>query len=227
MQVRELRSGGDDFLSIYGEGTTGDAGQQLSGLIDRVEQELSAAGLSLEDAVFHRLWARTREEREAIGAVRERRFAGNRRTASSSFIAASRLSGTGAVALEVVARRGASGATGDRRLVDFDPPRRYAHYMMSGHWLFLSGMAETGDSMEQRFARSMAEVDVALRKERMQWSNVLEATLFMERGKGTTDWLRDAFLAAAPVAIDRISAEYVDGLASTDKHLEIEIIARR
>lgn len=225
MQVRHLKWGGDDFVSIYGEGKTGEVGRQLAELLDRIETELAAAGLSLDDAVFHRLWSRTREGREEVGAVRERRFAGNRRTASSSFIAARRLAGPGDVALEVIARRASPGE--ERRLFDFEPPRRYAHYMVSGRWLFLSGMAETGDSMEQRFTRAMAELEVAMRTTSMGWGNVVEATLFMERGKGTLEWLRQSFLAAVPIAPDLIAAEYVDGLASTDKHLEIEIVARR
>lgn len=225
MQVQQVWWGGDAFVTVCGEGSAGDPGAEFARLIDRIEEALGEAGLSLDDAVFHRLWARSREDREAIGAVRESRFGGNRRTASSSFIAANRFSGAGAVALEVIARRARGGD--ERRLVDFDPPRRYAHFMLSGGWLFLSGMAETGNSMEQRFANSFAEVESGLRKAGMDWKNVLEAALFVERGQGTTAWLHDAFLAAVPLVPGRILVEYVDGLASTDKHLEIEIVARR
>lgn len=225
MQVRRCVSGGDDFVTIYGEGQSGSQGKQLADLLDRIESELAAAGLSLDDAVFHRLWLRSREGRDEIAEVRGSRFSGVRRTASSSFIAPGRFSGPGDVALEIIARAPHPGAV--RRLVDFDPPRRYAHYMTAGSWLFLSGMAEEGETIEVKFSKSLAQVEVALRRELLSWDAVTEATLFIERGCGTAEWLRDAFRAAVPVEPGRITIEDVDGLASTDKHLEIEIVARR
>ncbi len=48
-----------------------------------------------------------------------------------------------------------------RRIVDFDPPRRYAHYLCVDDWLFLSGMAEEGETMDLQFDRAFAQVQAA------------------------------------------------------------------
>jgi hypothetical protein len=61
----------------------------------------------------------------------------------------------------------------------------------------------------------------------MQWQDVVDVCLFIERGRGSAEWLSNAFQSAAPACAARIAVETVDGLASPGKHLEIEIIARR
>ena len=96
--------------------------------------------------------------------------------------------------------------------------------MVQDDWLFLSGMAEEADTMDGQFDKALAEVQAALDREGANWGQVTEATLFLERGRADLDWLRRRFLGAAPVLPPRISFEYVDGLASTPKHLEIEVI---
>jgi enamine deaminase RidA (YjgF/YER057c/UK114 family) len=225
MQVRHVWLAGERFLSIQAEARQGDAAEQFSHLIERIEAGLNEFQLTMDHAVFHRLWLRSRQVREAIADVRAKRFDGRRRTASSSFISEARFSGTGEIALELVVKW--DGDDQSRRIIDFDPPRRYAHYLSVGDWLFLSGMAEEADTLEEKFNRSMAEVERALAAERMDWKSVIAIQLFIEHGRGAADWLRHAFVSRAPHCAAPITVEAVDGLASTTKHLEIEIIARR
>jgi enamine deaminase RidA (YjgF/YER057c/UK114 family) len=225
MQVRHVWLAGERFLFIYGEGRQGDAAEQFSHLIDRIEVTLNEFRLSMDHAVFHRLWLRSRQGREAIADIRAKRFGGRSRTASSSFISEARLSGTGEVALELVVKW--DGDDQSRRIIDFEPPRRYVHYLGVGDWLFLSGIAEEADTLEEKFDKSLAEVERALAAERMDWREVIAIHLFIEHGRGEVDWIRNAFVSRAPNCAANITVEAVDGLASTSKHLEIEIIARR
>jgi enamine deaminase RidA (YjgF/YER057c/UK114 family) len=225
MQVRHVWLAGERFLFIYGEVTQGDPAERFSHLIERIEAALTEFQLTMDHAVFHRLWLRSRQGRETIADIRAQRFAGRRRTASSSFISEARFSGTGEIALELVVKWDGDDQT--RRIIDFEPPRRYAHYLTVGDWLFLSGMAEEADTLEEKFNRSMAEVERALAAERMDWQDVIAIHLFIEHGRGAVDWLRNAFVSGAPRCAAPITVEAVDGLASTSKHLEVEIIARR
>ena len=222
MQTKLLCWGGTKFLSLYGEGGRGSPSEQLETVILGFERALSSHGLALEDAVFHRLWARDRATRDGVNEPRARLLAGDRRTASSSFISADHIVSGNAVAMEMIAFK--AKAPKGRRLVDFTPPRRYAHYMVQDDWLFLSGMAEDAPTMDGQFDRAFAAVEAALAREKTDWSRVREANLFLERGKAETGWLEDRFKSAAQPLPPRITFEVVDGLASPEKNLEIEIV---
>ena len=114
-----------------------------------------------------------------------------------------------------------------RKIVTFDPPRRYAHYLAADDWLFLSGMAEEGDTMDVQFDKAFAQVQGALDLEGFTWADVCSASLFLQSGQATPDWMLERFRLAALVQPSVVSFELVDELANTPKHLEIEIIARR
>ena len=215
---------GTELVGLYGEGTSGAPSQQLEDLVQRCWTALGAHSLAAGDVVFTRLWMRDRADAAGLAEVRERVLRGPARSASSSFYSHDHFIGSGAVALELFAFRAVVPQT--RRIVDFVPARRYAHYMMQDDWLFLSGMAEEGDSMDQQFDRAFAEVQKALEMESLTWRNVTEATLFLERGRADIEWFRKRMVGAV-TSPPRMSFEYVDGLATPTKNLEIEIIAHR
>lgn len=215
---------GTELVSLYGEGTSGTPAQQLEDLVQRSWTALGAHGLAAGDVVFTRLWMRDRNDASGLAEVRERVLRGPARSASSSFYSHDHFIGNGAVALELFAFRAAVPQT--RRIVDFTPARRYAHYMMQDNWLFLSGMAEEGDTMDQQFDKAFAEVQRALDLEKLTWRDVTEATMFLERGRADIEWFRKRFVGAVK-PLPRMSFEYVDGLATPTKNLEIEIIAHR
>lgn len=223
MQAKLLCWGETDLLCLYGEGGKGTPEAQLEGLILGFDKTLRGHGLGLEDAVFHRLWARDRSVRDGINEARGRLLSKDRRTASSSFISAGRIVSASAVALEMIAFKAKRPQS--RRLVDFTPPRRYAHYLVQDDWLFLSGMAEDAPTIDGQFDKAFAQVEAALRREKTGWGRVREATLFLERGKAELRWLEDRFRQAARPLPPRVTIEVVDGLASPEKNLEIEVIA--
>ena len=69
------------------------------------------------------------------------------------------------------------------------------------------------------------DVPVGHGREKTHWSSVTEITIFLERGHGSVGWLRERLANALPFA-GRVTVIPVDGLASTDKHIEIEAVAR-
>jgi enamine deaminase RidA (YjgF/YER057c/UK114 family) len=223
MQAKLITIGGTDFVHLSGCGSGGTADQQIGVLIGEAEKALAAQGMALDNAVLHRIFAADRESREGIYETRARLLAGTKRTASSSFIAPAKLVPGARIALEMIAFRPKDPKS--RRIVEFDPPRRYAHYVIQDRWMFLSGMAEGGNNMDAQFARSLRVIETALGREKTNWSSVTEITIFLERGHGSVGWLREKLANALPFA-GRVTVVPVDGLASTDKHIEIEAVAR-
>lgn len=213
------------LVSLYGEGRHGHTpAVQLTDVFGRLDRQLREAGLSLENAVRHRLWTRDRRTRDETNEMRASLISGNRRCATSSFISRDIFAGDGDVAVELIAQIPA--AIPHRRLVDFEPARRYAHYLIQDGLLFLSGMAEEGATLDAQFGNAFHEVTRAMRIENIAWDAVLSASLFIERNFENPAWLLERFRTAAPVAVPYVECTVVDGLASPGKHLEIEITAK-
>jgi enamine deaminase RidA (YjgF/YER057c/UK114 family) len=223
--MKQITWAGHSLVSLYGEGTHGQtAAEQLADVFGRLEQQLKASGLSLENAVRHRLWTRDRQSREESNEIRPKLVSGDRRCATSSFISSDIFAGNGDVAVELIAQVPAT--TPHRRLVDFDPPRRYAHYIVQDGLLFLSGMAEEGATLDAQFDNAFREVVRAMTAENVAWDAVLSASMFIEKGQQQPAWLLERFRAAVPVTVPYVECTPVDGLATPSKHLEIEITAR-
>jgi len=87
-------------------------------------------------------------------------------------------------------------------------------------------MAEPGATLDAQFDNAFGQVMAAMQREKVAWPDVLSASLFIERGHGEPQWLLERFRAAAGADLPFVECEPVDGLASIDKHLEIEITAR-
>lgn len=222
-RVKHLYMGGQPFVSLCGEAQEDTPSKQLESIVQGCWKALDELGLCETDVVFTRLWMGDRSSTEGLSGARERLLRGRARAASSSFYSADHIVSGSGIALEMLAFRAESPSS--RRLVDFSPPRRYAHYMMQDGWLFLSGMAEEGDSLDDQFTRSLTQVSLALEQEQGSWRDVVKTTLFLEKGQGSREWLQQRFISSVSPRSPQFSIEMVDGLATTSKHLEIEIIA--
>lgn len=214
-----------ELWRLSGEGQAGLSPlEQLAALVDDCAALLESRDLALENLVHQRLWLRDRATRAEIDEPRRILLGDARRGASSSFISAARFAEGGDVALDLLVQRPV--AQGTRRLVDFAPPRRYAWYLLQDGWQHFSGMAEPGTSLVLQFDAACGEIERGLAAEGRGWTALTEARLFLQRGKGDEVWLRQAFARRSGLAPARIAFDWVDGLASTDKHLEIEAVAR-
>lgn len=228
-QVRRIYLRGGEIVVTRAAGSGGDLGgdpgAQLEQAVADCRAALAQEGLSHGDVALTRLWMSDRDSGAKLNEARERLLRGPFRSASSSFFSHQRMSEGGNVAIEFYAVR--PHAAGGRHIVDFDPPRRYAHYLADGDWLFLSGMAEEGETMDIQFDRAFAQVEAALARARFAWKDVCSASLFLQRGTAESGWLLDRFARAAPAEPPVVTFEIVDELANTPKHLEIEVIAKR
>ena len=214
-----------ELWRLSGEGQAGLAPlEQLAGLVDDCAALLAGQELALENLVHQRLWLRDRAMRAEIDAPRRILLGDARRAASSSFFSATRFAKGGDVALDLLVQRPVD--RGSRRLVDFIPPRRYAWYLLQDGWQHFSGMAETAANLSMQFDAACGEIERGLIVEGRDWAALTEAHLFLERGRGDEAWLRRAFAMRSGLAPSRIVFDWVDGLASIDKHLEIEAVAR-
>lgn len=223
--IRRIYLRGAEITVVSAGGASGEPGAQLESVVETCRAALAEEGLSNTDVALSRLWMRDRDSAAALNDQRERLLRGEFRSASSSFFSRQRMSGEGVVAVEFYAVRPLDSST--RKIVTFDPPRRYAHYLAVDDWLFLSGMAEEGDTMDTQFDKAFAQVQSALDLEGVTWADVCSASLFLQRGKAAPDWMLERFRSAAPVLPHVVTFEVVDELANTPKHLEIEVIARR
>ena len=137
-KIRRIYLQGGEITLVSAEGASGAPGKQLESVVAACRAALAEEGLSNVDVALSRLWMRDRESAAALNDERERLLRGEFRSASSSFFSRQRMSGEGVVAVEFYAVRPLDRST--RKIVTFDPPRRYAHYLAVDDWLFLSGM---------------------------------------------------------------------------------------
>ncbi len=224
-ELKRMYLRGREIIHVSAGGASGEPGKQLESVVEACRAALSEEGVSNVDVALSRLWMRDRQSAAALDSERDRLLRGEFRSASSSFFSRQRMSGEGVVAVEFYAVRPLDRST--RKIVTFDPPRRYAHYLSIDDWLFLSGMAEEGDTMDIQFDKAFAQVQSALDLEGVSWGDVLSASLFLQRRKATPDWMLERFRQAAPVQPQIVTFEVVDELANTPKHLEIEVIVQR
>ena len=151
--------GGEIFYASSTVGA-GSPGAQLDQAVTECREALAAEGLSASDLALVRLWMNDRDSAAQLDSVRDSLLRKAHRAASSSFFSRNRMAKDGVVAVEFYAVRPRDPSS--RRIVDFDPPRRYAHYLCVDDWLFLSGMAEEGETMDLQFDRAFTQVQARL-----------------------------------------------------------------
>jgi enamine deaminase RidA (YjgF/YER057c/UK114 family) len=226
IDVTQQRFRGLTTWELIGEGQAGSPAEQTQQLLTDIGHACETLGGSLSDLVFIRFWMRSRGISNDVRAVRRKLIDDKERTASSSFFSTSVFKGSGDVRIDALYCPDHRNSV--RKPVEFDPPRRYLHYLARGNGLFTSGMAEAGVSVEEQCQKNLAWLDEALQAEGFQWSNVCQLNLFRERGQ-SIDWapVLSALATRNDPEATIITLFDVDGLASPDKHLEIELIATR
>jgi len=226
IEARQQRFRGLTTWELTGEGQAGSPAVQTEQLLAEIGRECEAIGGGLSDLVFIRFWMRSRAISNEVRAVRRRLIDDKSRTASSSFFSTGVFHGSGDVRIDALYCRDNRNAV--RKPVEFHPPRRYLHYLARENGLFTSGMAEPGANVEEQCRKNPGWLDSALQAENLQWSDVCELKLFRERGRGI-DWEPVLSMLASRYDPEAtiLTLSDVDGLASPEKHLEIELIATR
>lgn len=193
-------------------------------LLDRYSRELALLGLSLDDTVRTRLWARTSEDRVAASAERRSLLSGKARSSSSSYISRSHFHTNACVALDLLAlepsRRGS-----EKVVVEYDPPIAPPVYVGYNGMIFLSGVCLDEPTLEDAVSKTIAEIGMDLQRAGISWEHVVRIGNYVTRKHGLAHM--DQLLNEA-VPMDALRADYVsvDGHAKADSHVEIEVTAR-
>lgn len=224
MRKRVFQWLGREFISLSAEGRAGlGAAEEARDLFDRFDGELRGAGLSLENTVRTRLWARDGESRGLASAQRLKTLTGKARSVSASFIAPDRFDSEAKVALTLTAMRPTKPG-GEKVLKEYDPPASPLRYLISDSLVFLSGVTSHTGALTDQLAEVLPLIDGSLAEAGSSWARVVKVSCFLHRGQeleALKGLLRDAGRAAAP------GTEYafVHGYAAEGTLLEIEVTA--
>ena len=215
-----------DFTEISAEGRAGIAADAATAeLFGRIETELQAFGLSLDNTARIRVWGRDKDARTLATAARSKILSANRKAASSSFISSEWFDSNGTAGLELLAMR-PNNAIAERRAVDFEPARNYLCYLSYESVLFFSGFTSDAATLEEQVPDVLRTLANAYAASGVSWSNVVKLSIFLQRSQ-KLELLRNLLAQGPKLNIAEAEIILVDGFAGEKYLLEIEATAVR
>jgi len=131
---------GKEFIELSGEAkAAANATIEAQELFQRIDQELKAHGLSLDNTVRSRLWGRDRQSRDLGSTERVKILSGKARSASSSYIAPGHFDSSAKVALDLLAMR-PSQTSAAKRIVEYEPAIVPIRFLVYDSVVVLSGV---------------------------------------------------------------------------------------
>ena len=141
---------GKEFIELSGEAkAAANATIEAQELFQRIDQELKAHGLSLDNTVRSRLWGRDRQSRDLGSTERVKILSGKARSASSSYIAPGHFDSGAKVALDLIAMRPSQPA--EKRIVEYDPPIAPIRFLVQDSVVVLSGVTTVLPTLAEQF----------------------------------------------------------------------------
>lgn len=192
-------------------------------LLERFDSELRARGLSLDDTVRTRLWARDRQSRDEASRERVKLLAGKARSASSSYIAPSHFDSEATAAIDLWAMRPAT-APAEKTLREYDPPIVPLRYLVYDSAIFLSGVTSESGSLEEQLNNILPRIGDSLQEAGSSWAQVSLLSCFLHRSQKLDDLL-GLIPRIAPVDLSKAEHAFVDGYSAPGKLIEIETTA--
>jgi enamine deaminase RidA (YjgF/YER057c/UK114 family) len=226
MQVKRVHALGRRMLYLSGEGDPALApAAAFRKLVEQFERELkSGLGLTLDNTIRTRLWARTAADRQAASDERRRLLTGKARAASSSYIAADHFYSAASVGLDLVAMEPNSPANA-KVVVEYDPPIAPPLYVVYEGIVVLSGLCLVEPTLEVAVPKTIAKLGEFMAKAGVGWPQVARIASFVKRPNGL-DTMERVLEAALPNGGGRAEYTPIDGLAEDGAHVEIEVTAR-
>jgi len=213
-----------EFIRLYAEGEPGvPVPAATRAVLGRIASQLEALGLSLDDTMRTRLFARDRAGRDAGSAARREVMSNRARSASTGVFAPAVFQSDAAVAVEVLAMRPRSaGAT--KTLREYDPPRTPLRYLVQDGIVFVSGETKAGATLAEQVGATLGAHGDSLAAAGSGWERAVLVSCFLQRGE-TLEALRAALRQVAPLANVPLECELVEGLAGEGRLVEIEVTA--
>ena len=223
MRMKSFEWLGRECVAVSCEGAAGPAGDAgVDGILDRIAEGIGRLGLSLDDTVRTRLWARDRESRNLGSQARSRRMSGKARSASSSYIAPEHIDSDAGVALDFLAMR----SDGEKKLVEYDPSIVPLRYLDLEGRVFLSGVTSTTGNLPQQVSEICGLIGGSLEHAGTSWEQVVRVSFFLHHEEDPAA-LKQAFHEAAKVPAEYTECSFVEGYSAVGKLIEIEVTAQR
>ena len=214
---------GQEVVSLSWEGSgNGTVEDETRELMTSFADHLTKLGLSLDDVVRTRMFARDMDAWLAGNEERRRMLDGKARSVSSSHIWTGRLSAKGRIAIDLLAMH--PPADGKPKIMkEYDPPMFPLRWMKYGGLLFLSGVTDmTHLTFEEQFPTIIERITGSLADGGATWNDVKRASFLLHHEESLAT-LRERFSAAVKTPIPSMDYSFVG--TRQGKRLEVEITA--
>ncbi|MBV8084900.1 MAG: hypothetical protein JO247_08790 [Chloroflexi bacterium] len=224
MRVTVTPAFGTEVVAISAQARP-DAGpaDALRDLVERMDAELRLYGLSLDNTVRSRLWARDREARDLASKERVAVLSGKARSSSSSFICPGWFDSPAAVALDLWALRG----EGEKFVQEYEPAIAPIRYLTYGSAVYLSGVTWEHEDLPAQLDNIVPRISQSLQDAGTSWTNVTHMSCFLHRDQtiaSLRQLLRQKLGTDLPTNLE---VAPVDGYSSLGKLIEIEVTAAK
>jgi enamine deaminase RidA (YjgF/YER057c/UK114 family) len=225
MKSTLVRALGRRFVHISEEASPDllpDAG--VREILEVCGRELATYGLSLDNTIRTRLWARSAIDRDVASAERRVLLSGKARSASSSYIAPDHFQTWGKTAIDLVALE-PSRRNSKKLVVEYEPAIVPVRFIAYEGMIVLSGVTVIVPTLEEAVKQTTALIAASLKKAGIAWKQVVKISCYLRRDHSFAKMDR---LLANAVPVKGISTDFihVDGYSSAGKHVEIEVTAQ-
>jgi enamine deaminase RidA (YjgF/YER057c/UK114 family) len=213
-----------DFVSLSWEGSgNGTVEAETRALMMSFTDHLRPLGLSLDDVVRTRMFARDMDAWLAGNQERRRILDGKARSVSSSHIWTGRLGAKARIAIDLLAMY--PPADGKPKIMkEYDPPAFPLRRLTLGGILFLSGVTDmTHPTFDEQLPVIVQRITDTLADGGATWNDVKRAS-FLLHHEESLDVLRARFRAAVSANIPELEYSFVG--SRQGKRLEIEVTAK-
>ena len=215
-----------ELIALSGEGNPGlGAAEATRELLGRFAAQLETYGLSLDNTVRTRLFARDRASREQASTARRERLSNQARSVSSSFIAPERFDSQAVVALDLLAMRPRHPGA-KRTAQEYDPPRAPLRYLVDDAVVFLSGVTSQRATLEEQVAEIRDEIGASLAQAGSSWERAALVSCFLHSSQRVST-LQQLLRQSVVGGSTRLECELVEGYAGEGCLIEVEVTAVR
>lgn len=215
---------GKEFILLCGEARpSSSVAEETNDLFRRFGVELRQWGLSFDDTVRTRIWARDREARNLATVARAQILTGQSRAASSSYISVQHFDSDARVALDLLAMRPAQ-TRAEREPVDFVPARNYLSHLRYESIVFVSGFTSQAGHLDEQVPEVITDLDSTLKAASSNWTRVVKLSIFLDKTQDLGA-LKSLLAKADKVESAKIEFSFVDGFSREQSLLEIETTA--
>ena len=215
---------GKEFIELSGEAkAAANATLEAQELFQRIDQELKAHGLSLENTLRSRLWGRDRQSRDLGSTERVKILSGKARSASSSYIAPGHFDSGAKVALDLLAMR-PSQTSAAKRIVEYEPAIVPIRFLVYDSVVVLSGVTTVLPTLAEQFDNIFPRIAGSLKDAGSSWEKVARVSFYLHRSQ-TLENLKTLFARHVTAQVPQLEYCFVDGYSSEGKFCEVEVTA--